>query len=181
VLYYRVRVTQNDSSNVVSIRTLPAAEQPLASAVALQIVPNAAAQQVELRWRDLSENETGFEIERSLDGVNFTVIETVAQDVISFVDEGLDPANYYYRVRSVRNGEYSDFSEVVRTTLVDNLPEAAAANAAAVDTSAAGASSPALAGSINVIAILLVGLLAFLAGMGVILVIVKKQKPTSDN
>lgn len=184
VHHYRVRVTQNDSSNVVSIRTLPAPPQPLAPPEALQIVPDAAAQQIELRWRDPLQDETGFEIERSLDGINFTVIETVARDVSSFIDEGLNPANYYYRVRSVRDGEYSGFSEIVQATLANNAPEVAEVDETsetAVDTSAAGASTSALAGQVNMMAIGLVGLFAFLAGMVVILVIVKRQKPTSEN
>jgi titin len=60
-----------------------------------------ALNQVGLTWDDHSDNETGFRIERSLDGVNFTEIATVGANVTRYSDTNVSPFTYYYyRVRS---------------------------------------------------------------------------------
>ncbi len=57
--------------------------------------------QINLLWTDGSTNETGFRIERSTDGINYTEIGTVGANVTTYQDIGLAPfTTYYYRVRS---------------------------------------------------------------------------------
>jgi hypothetical protein len=52
-----------------------------------------------LSWSDNSTDENGFHIERSLDGVVFSQIDTVAADVVSYDDTTLTGETlYYYRV-----------------------------------------------------------------------------------
>src|SRR5204863_85591 len=59
----------------------------------------ASATSVVVGWTDNSNNETGFLIERSVDGTTYVTAGQVAPNVTSFVDEGLDEATtYYYRV-----------------------------------------------------------------------------------
>lgn len=60
-----------------------------------------SSSQVNLTWTDNSTNETGFKIERILDGGNYVVVGTVNADVFNFSDVGLTANNYYtYRVVS---------------------------------------------------------------------------------
>jgi len=63
---------------------------------------------VALSWADNSNNETGFELSRSLDPVSgFTTIAKVAANTTSFQDTIVEPSTkYYYRVRAINaNGE----------------------------------------------------------------------------
>jgi hypothetical protein len=67
---------------------------------------------VTLSWADNADNETGFRIERSTDGVNFAVIGTAAANATSFVDLGAAASTaYVYRVRAYNaagNSAYAD-------------------------------------------------------------------------
>jgi len=56
---------------------------------------------VDLSWTDNSTNETGFKVERRLDGGNYAVRGTVNADILNYSDTGLSPyTNYTYRVYS---------------------------------------------------------------------------------
>jgi hypothetical protein len=62
---------------------------------------NRSTGKVRLTWTDMSDNEESFVIERSLNGVNFGVIQTVAPDTQRFFDSTVQLGNrYYYRVRA---------------------------------------------------------------------------------
>jgi tartrate-resistant acid phosphatase type 5 len=70
---------------------------------------------INLTWLDNSSNETGFQIWRSTDGVNWTLVTTVGPDVNNYTDTGLRKnTKYYYRVRAVSTSPvvYSDYSNV---------------------------------------------------------------------
>ncbi len=57
--------------------------------------------QITLSWTDNSNNEVGFKIERSTNGVNFSQIATVAANITSYTDNNLSASTTYtYRVRS---------------------------------------------------------------------------------
>jgi hypothetical protein len=56
---------------------------------------------VALDWDDGSSDELGFEIERSTDGSNFSVLDNVASDVLGYDDLSAFPnTDYWYRVRA---------------------------------------------------------------------------------
>lgn len=68
---------------------------------------------IQLKWMDNSTNETGFEIWRSRDNSNFTLLTTVGSNVNSYADNGLTmDSRYYYKVRAKKDTSYSDFSNV---------------------------------------------------------------------
>ena len=67
-------------------------------------------------WRDNSDDETGFEIERRVVGTAaFELVATVGADTRRFRDRGLEPGMaYVYRVRAVDNGGPSSWSNLAR-------------------------------------------------------------------
>ena len=78
------------------------------------------ANAVNLSWLDPHGNEDGFKIERSSDGVNYTVVATVAANTLSYthnVTVSVD-STYYYRLRSYKGTSYSDYSNVLTLTYV---------------------------------------------------------------
>ena len=112
--YYRVRAYNwagNSSySNKISVSTqacvIPAAPS------ALQSAPVVSGQ-VFLSWKDNSDNEDGFKIEKKTDASGtYSLIQTTASDVNFYSDTGLSAgATYYYRVyayNSVGNSSYSN-------------------------------------------------------------------------
>jgi alpha-tubulin suppressor-like RCC1 family protein len=74
--------------------------------------------QIDLSWQDNSNNEDGFEIERSVDGVNYALLSTLNVDTTTYSDPGpfLPFTTYYYRVRAMNTiGDRSEWSNVVKT------------------------------------------------------------------
>ena len=66
---------------------------------------------IALKWKDNSNNEDGFAIERSTDSTNFTEIYTVGQNTTSYLNTGLQSKIlYYYRVRAYNQSGNSDYS-----------------------------------------------------------------------
>jgi hypothetical protein len=73
---------------------------------------------ITLRWADNSDNEEGFKVERSRDGVNWEEIALLGPNVTRFSDTGLDSnGEYSYRVSAFNGVAESNSSEVVTTTL----------------------------------------------------------------
>jgi alpha-tubulin suppressor-like RCC1 family protein len=74
--------------------------------------------QIDLLWTDNSNNEDGFEIERSTDGVNYALLSTLNANTTNYSDTTLSPPSltYYYRVRAFNTiGDRSDWSNEVNT------------------------------------------------------------------
>ncbi|HAK76122.1 MAG TPA: hypothetical protein DCM71_04255 [Runella sp.] len=76
-----------------------------------------SSSQIDLKWLDNSDNETGFEIERGLDGVNFSKIADVSANVTSYSDKGLNASTkYFYRIRAKNTAGVSDASPMKDAT-----------------------------------------------------------------
>jgi hypothetical protein len=70
---------------------------------------------VDLKWNDNSDNEAGFEIERSSlsSTFGFAMIQTLGADVESYADTSARNNNtYYYRIRAFNASGYSDYTNV---------------------------------------------------------------------
>ena len=66
---------------------------------------------ISLTWSDNSDNEDGFEIERSTTADVFSVIASVGANTASYTDNGLSAnTNYSYRVRAKSESSYSSYS-----------------------------------------------------------------------
>jgi hypothetical protein len=79
-----------------------------------------ACQEITLHWRDNSNNETGFKIEHSNNGVNFSQFATVPVHTTTYVNHLASPGLRYYRVRAyihVNGGDYnSGYSNIAHAT-----------------------------------------------------------------
>jgi len=78
---------------------------------------------VNLAWSDNSNNEAGFQIQRSPDNLNWQVIQTTAANVTTYTDTGLTPnTQYYYRITAINNAGNSSTIIANTTTLAGNNP-----------------------------------------------------------
>jgi len=80
--------------------------------------------QIDLKWTDNSDNETGYRIERkSGEADNFMVISQVSNDITSFSDLDLFPGTtYVYRVSTLSStGSSTPSNEATATTLSSTL------------------------------------------------------------
>ena len=86
----------------------------------------AGSNQVDLSWVDNSDNETGFRIERSINGDGYSFLGNVGANVTSFSDTSLSPnTTYQYRVRaenSVGNSAYATSNPVTTDDVSPNSP-----------------------------------------------------------
>ena len=105
--YYRVRASnlggESDFSNIASATPVNSATGPRAPSDLVARADNGLEfyrSQMFLRWRDRSDNESGFLIERSTDGATFAAVGTVGANVTVYLDRNLSSATaYFYRVR----------------------------------------------------------------------------------
>jgi|GEM_PF-1300837 len=97
---------------------------------------STTASTTKLAWTDNSSNETGFNVERSTDGINFTGIASTSANTVSYSDTGLTASTtYYYRVRAFNAGGYSTYSNTANTTTLDTAPLAPSGLSASVASS----------------------------------------------
>jgi hypothetical protein len=120
-------------SNTASATTIPAAPANLTATA-------ASLSQIDLSWSDNSGNETGFKIERSIDGTTFAEIASVGANVTTYTDTGLNESTkYYYKVRAHNSGGDSEYSNIASaTTAAPAAPSvltAAPASSSSVDLS----------------------------------------------
>lgn len=85
--------------------------QPAVPAAPSALTLTPAKGKITLQWADNSNNETGFKIERSINGGSFAQIAQVAANVRSFANTGLNKnTTYAYRVRAFNAAGDSAYS-----------------------------------------------------------------------
>jgi hypothetical protein len=85
-----------------------------------------SSSQINLAWVDNSSVETGFLVERSTDGTNFSQIASLGSNVKAYSSMGLSASKkYYYRVRAVNSAGYSSYSNVANATTTSGTKPAA--------------------------------------------------------
>ncbi|QMW02875.1 fibronectin type III domain-containing protein [Spirosoma foliorum] len=125
--YYRVRAVNSagvpgDYSGVANAIT---PDVPPADPARLTIT-SFTYNQVSLQWADLSNNEAGFQIERSTDGANWSKIADAGANATAYADQSVQPqTHYYYRIRAVNAAGSSNPSNVVDITTPAGPPVAA--------------------------------------------------------
>ncbi|MBO9614828.1 MAG: fibronectin type III domain-containing protein [Dyadobacter sp.] len=103
----------------------------IASATTRQVVPGApsgltatavSVSQIDLKWADNADNESGYQVERSQNGTTFTKIAEIAANATTYQSTGLAPAtNYSYRVRAVNAVGASAYSNIA-SAKTQNVP-----------------------------------------------------------
>ena len=135
--FYRVRLTVTDPtglSGMAETYLYPgcAIPTPPTNLVALPLSTN----QIRLTWTDTSTNETGFRIERSPNGSNFTQVATTSTGQTGYTNIGL-AANtaYYFQVRAYStNGDSAPSNIAMTNTLPGPVaPTITWTNPAAID------------------------------------------------
>ncbi len=76
-----------------------------------------SSRQIDLVWADNSPNEGSFEVERSLNGVDFAPIGSVGGGIITYSDTPVSSGvEYFYRVRAVNAAGGSQYSNTASAT-----------------------------------------------------------------
>src|SRR5207253_3069049 len=114
--YYRVYAVNTTDrsgfSNVANAVTTTGTPTVPATPTGLGAAP-ASSTQINLTWLDNASNETGYRIERSGDGVNFTFVTNVGINATSYSNTGLTASTkYYYRVQALGSSGNSGYSNV---------------------------------------------------------------------
>jgi hypothetical protein len=77
----------------------------------------ASRSKINLTWADNATNESGYQIERSSDGISFTLIATKGANVKSYTNSNLiRNTPYFYRVRAISSTSSSDYSNTATAT-----------------------------------------------------------------
>ncbi|MEQ8555063.1 MAG: fibronectin type III domain-containing protein [Cyclobacteriaceae bacterium] len=78
---------------------------------------------IELSWIDAPFNETGFEIYRSEDSLNYNLLAVTSANTTNYLDADItDGYTYYYKVRSVNGNGESEFSNISSVELPNVAP-----------------------------------------------------------
>ena len=79
--------------------------------------------EIRVSWRDNANNELGYEVERSIDGVTFEAPVPLAANATSFTDSGLSASTeYWYRITAYNNAGDSGSLVVNGTTAAPPPP-----------------------------------------------------------
>ncbi len=112
--YYRIRSTNGVGSSANTAEVMVATSAPSTPTNFVASLTNSSGG-VTLTWTDASNNETGFEIERSSTSASsgFSLVFTNAANTVSRLNTGLAVNTwYYYRIRSINAVGASSYSPV---------------------------------------------------------------------
>jgi Domain of unknown function (DUF1929)/Kelch motif len=90
---------------------------PAPAAPADLTAKETSSRQIHLSWKDKSNNEAGFRIERSTNGSAFTQVAAVGANITAYDDDGLAAADYSYRVCAYNAGGMSAYSKSASVVL----------------------------------------------------------------
>jgi titin len=120
------------SGRVIVTIVDPASLVPVAPAHLSAAMPNAS--KVNLSWIDMSDDETGFIIERQIAGGTWGQIGTAVAGAMTFSDSPAEGSNYFYRVKAVN----ASGSSVPSNAVAAGLPAPANLTAAALGANLVG-------------------------------------------
>ena len=111
--YYYVGSQRGGTPSRTKSNTADATTQSGLPNAPARLVANAtSSSQINLSWADLSDNETGFEIERSTDSRNYSKIADVGAGTTTYSNTGLiSNTQYCYRVRAKNGAGNSGYTD----------------------------------------------------------------------
>ena len=123
---YRIRAANSKGnssySNEISAKTFGEGKGVAPKAPSNLTATALSSSSVQLKWRDNSNNESSFKIERKVGSGSWRKITTVKANLINFRDSGLASATTYrYRILSENNNGNSAFSNQVSVRTLGKL------------------------------------------------------------
>lgn len=113
-------------SAVQTVTTAVAGGSPVPNPPVSLVAVLATSTRIDLSWTDQSSDETGFSLERSVNGGGFTQRAVLAANITSYQDSGLSSnTTYQYRVRAFNvagNSTYSNTAQATTPGLSAPLP-----------------------------------------------------------
>ncbi len=77
------------------------------------LLATVSVSNINLSWNDNANNEIAYQVEKSTDGNNFSVIASIDANSTSFSDTNLNDGKYYYKVKATgNNNSSSDYSNI---------------------------------------------------------------------
>ncbi|MFA5795456.1 MAG: DUF2341 domain-containing protein, partial [Candidatus Brocadiia bacterium] len=121
--YYRVASYKQSGNDPYSNQYATGTSMP--NAPTALIASEVASSFITLGWTDNSVSENGFKLERSLDGINYTITYTLPAGTVNYTDSGLvQNTTYYYRIfayNGIGNSAYSNsISETTKNLNIGN-------------------------------------------------------------
>lgn len=116
--WYRVAATGSGGTSAYSNVANATTQTPTAPAAPTNLLATAVSgTQINLTWVDNATDETGFVVQRSLDGTTFTNAATLGVNIVSWNDAGrTSNTTYWYRVQAVNGTVVSAWSNVASDT-----------------------------------------------------------------
>jgi hypothetical protein len=113
---FRLRAYDGPNHSPYSNTASSATQAPPAAPANLVATPIASSK-IKLTWTDNATNETGFKLERSTDGVNFSLVASAAANATSFTATNLTATStYHFRLRAYDGANYSAYTNVASAT-----------------------------------------------------------------
>ncbi len=120
--YYRVKSAnfygESSYSKEIALTTLLSDSKQL-------IANTISSSEIELKWSDNYDNETGFEIYRSNNkNKNFELIEVSKSNETNYFDKNLNPnTKYFYKIKTISDKFKSDFSKLAEANTLLKSPK----------------------------------------------------------
>lgn len=114
--YYRIRVTDNINFSGYTNEVSANVQSALINAPSNLQTYYGANNTINLTWRDNSNNEVNFSVERASDAAlsNFTEIAVTDKDIAEYIDPStVGGQTYAYRIRATDGVVYSGYSNVI--------------------------------------------------------------------
>jgi fibronectin type 3 domain-containing protein len=123
--YYRVQALDGTISSPYSNTASATTPSTVVLAPTNLNATAVSSSQINLTWTDKATNETGYTVQRSTNGTNWSTIATLGANSTSYADTGLaSGTTYYYRVQAFNGTISSAYSNTASATTPSTIPAA---------------------------------------------------------